>query len=93
MSQSNDVSNVQELTISGLLVVLKRRRSFIILNTLCFVSLAILLCVFMTRKYESTGEIQVAKQSSDELGLDWMRDGGASVSDALEDNIAAPDTG
>ncbi len=41
----------------------------------------------MTPRYKATGEIQVAKQSSDELGLDGMR-GGASESDALEENIA-----
>jgi lipopolysaccharide/colanic/teichoic acid biosynthesis glycosyltransferase len=84
----NDSSTMQELTISGLLVVLKRRRSFIILTTLFCVSIAVLLCIFMTRKYKATGEIQVAKQSSDDLGLDGMKGDGGSVSDALEDNIA-----
>ena len=40
----------------------------------------------MTPKYKATGEIQVAKQSSDELGLDGMK-GDGGVADALEDNI------
>jgi capsular exopolysaccharide synthesis family protein len=79
---------MQELTISGLVAVLKRRRSFIILTTLFCVSIAVLLCIFMTRKYKATGEIQVAKQSSDDLGLNGMKGDGESVSDALEDNIA-----
>jgi capsular exopolysaccharide synthesis family protein len=42
----------------------------------------------MTRKYKATGEIQVAKQSSDQLGLDGMKGDGESASDALEENIA-----
>lgn len=88
MPSSNDSSTMQELTISGLLVVLKRRRSFIILSTLFCVSIAILVCIFMTPKYKATCEIQVAKQSSDELGLDGMKGDGGSASDALEDNIA-----
>ena len=86
MSLTKDSSSPQELTISGMLLVLKRRRSFIIWSTVFCVSAAILLCIFMTPKYKATGEIQVAKQSSDELGLDGMKGGGA-VADALEDNI------
>ena len=42
--------------------------------------------LFMTPKYKATGEIQVARQSSDELGLDGMK-GDGGVADALEDNI------
>lgn len=88
MSLGNDSSTMQELTIAGLLVVLKRRRSFIILTTVFCVSIAVLLCIFMTRKYEATGEIQVAKQSSDDLGLENMKGGGEGAADALEDSIA-----
>ena len=88
MLPSKDSSTIQELSISGLLVILKRRRSFIILTTLLCVSIAVLLCIFMTRKYEATGEIQVAKQSSDDLGLDNMKGDGGTNSDPLEDNIA-----
>jgi capsular exopolysaccharide synthesis family protein len=79
---------MQELTISGLLIVLKRRLPFIIVTTLFCVSIAVFLCIFMTRKYTATSEIQVAKQSSDELGLDGMKGDGESASDPLEDNIA-----
>jgi succinoglycan biosynthesis transport protein ExoP len=81
-------STTQELTVSGLLLILKRRRSFILLTTLFFLSIAVLLCIFMTRKYTATGEIQVAKQSSDELGLDKMTSDAPSTADAMEDNIA-----
>ena len=88
MSPNMGSSASNELTISGLISVLKRRRLFIMVATLFCVSIAVLLCLFMTRKYEATGEIQVAKQSSDELGLDGMKDDGGTGSDALEDSIA-----
>jgi capsular exopolysaccharide synthesis family protein len=88
MSLNNSSSNMQELTISGLIAALRRRRSFIIVTTLLCISIAVLLCIFMTRTYKATGEIRVAKQSSDELGLDGMKGGGEGTSDALEDNIA-----
>jgi succinoglycan biosynthesis transport protein ExoP len=78
----------QELTISGFLLILKRRRSLIILTTLFSVSIGALVCIFMTPKYEARGEIQVARQSSDELGLDSMKSEGDGRADALEDNIA-----
>ena len=86
MSLTKDSSSSQELTISGMLLVLKRRRSFVMWSTVFCVSAAILLCLFMTPKYKATGEIQVAKQSSDELGLDGMK-GDGGVADALEGNI------
>ncbi len=85
--KSSGSSTTQELTIPGLLAVLRRRSSSIIFTTLFFVSIAALLCIFMTRKYKATGEIQVAKQSSDELGLDRMKSDGDSRADALEENI------
>jgi succinoglycan biosynthesis transport protein ExoP len=88
MPLSTDSSTMQELTIAGLLVVLKRRRSFIILTTVFCVSIAVLICIFMTRKYKATGEIQVAKQSSDDLGLNGMKGDGGAGSDALADDVA-----
>ncbi len=87
MLNDKAVSNSQELTISGLLLVLKGRRWLIIQSTLVCLIIAILLCVFMTRRYEATGEIQVARQSSDELGLDGMKGEGGTGSDALADSI------
>jgi polysaccharide biosynthesis transport protein len=86
MSLTKELSSSQELTISGMLLVLKRRRKVVIWTTVFCVSAAILLCIFMTPKYKATGEIQVAKQSSDELGLDGMK-GDGGVADALEGNI------
>jgi polysaccharide biosynthesis transport protein len=87
MSLTKDSSTSQEVTLAGLFLVLKRRRSFVVWSTVFCVSAAILVCIFMTPKYKATGEIQVARQSSDELGLDGMKGDGGGVSDALEDNI------
>jgi hypothetical protein len=47
VSSSNHSSTMQELTISDL-DVLKRRRSFIILSTLFCVSMAIFVCIFVS---------------------------------------------
>jgi polysaccharide biosynthesis transport protein len=86
MSLTKDSSTLQEVTLAGLFLVLKRRRKFIIWSTVFCLSAAILICIFMTPKYKATGEIQVARQSSDALGLDGMK-GDGGVSDALEGNI------
>src|ERR1700744_589075 len=88
MSMPNSMSASQELTISGLLTVLRRRRSFLLITTACFLAIATLLCVFMTRRYQATAIIQVAHQTSDDLGLEGMKGNDYSAGDALEDNIA-----
>jgi polysaccharide biosynthesis transport protein len=76
-----------ELTVSELLLILKRRKNMILLTTATCFLLAVAACIFMTRRYESTGEIQVLKQSPAELGLgDVKSDDGVSA-DALQDNI------
>jgi len=69
MSKLNQISASQELTISGLLLILKRRRATILLTTLICFLLGVGACIFMTRRYEATGEIQVLKQSPAALGL------------------------
>ncbi|WP_236657040.1 GumC family protein [Acidisarcina polymorpha] len=51
------------------------------------VALAVLVCVFCTRRYQAFGEIQVQKDSSDALGLDSMMGGAEDASDALDANI------
>ncbi|HEY0797053.1 MAG TPA: polysaccharide biosynthesis tyrosine autokinase [Acidisarcina sp.] len=52
------------------------------------VALAILLCIFSTRRYQASGMIQLQKASSDGLGLDSMISGASGgASDALSLNI------
>src|SRR3954447_24600226 len=77
-----------ELTIQGLLAILRRRRAFITTTiTVCF-TLAALFCIFTSRRYSATAEIQVQKSSADGLGLEsMMSSAGGDASDALDANI------
>jgi polysaccharide biosynthesis transport protein len=77
----------EDLTISGLLLILKRRRLVLFGTTLLLFTCAVLVCIFMTRRYEAQGKIQVAKQGSDGLGLEDMMGGASGASDALDANI------
>jgi polysaccharide biosynthesis transport protein len=80
--------NPEELTIPGLLVVLRRRRALILSTTLvCFLAAA-LLCIFMTRQYSGATTIQVQKSNSDSLGLNTLNnDGPAAPMDAVDQSI------
>jgi succinoglycan biosynthesis transport protein ExoP len=53
-----------------------------------FFVLAAIVCIFMTRQYESVAEIQVAKSASDGIGLENMVNPMDSSPDALTENIA-----
>src|ERR1700744_6741515 len=77
-----------ELTIQALLAILRRRRALIIKTTaVCFV-LAALFCIFTSRRYSATAEIQVQKSSADGLGLEsLMSSAGGDATDALDANI------
>lgn len=77
----------EELTISGLLLILKRRRIILFGTTLLLFVCAVLVCIFMTRRYEAQGKIQVAKQGADGLGLEGMMGSASGASDALDANI------
>lgn len=82
------VTNDSELTIRGLLLMLKRRRAIILWTvTVCFL-LAVTICIFLKPRYEALGEIQVQKSATDGLGLENLtgpkQEG---VADALEENI------
>ena len=76
-----------DLTIQALLRILKARRMVILAATCIVVGIAAIACVFMTRQYSATGEIQVGKTSSDGLGLESMMSAADSASDALDANI------
>lgn len=65
----------QGLTIQDILRVFDRRRRTAIGTLLGFFLLAVLLCLFMTRKYDAQGVIELQKSSSDSLGLDNMMSG------------------
>jgi capsular exopolysaccharide synthesis family protein len=78
----------EELTIRGLLAVLRRRRSVILATAgVCFL-LAVLLCIFMTRQYRATTTIQVQKSNSDNLGLNTItNEGPAAPVDAMDESL------
>jgi succinoglycan biosynthesis transport protein ExoP len=76
------------LTLLDLWKILRRWRYVLLGITLVLLVAAILVCIFSTRRYEATGEIQVQKDSSDALGLDsLMGSEAAGGSDGLEANV------
>lgn len=76
-----------ELTIRDVLGIFGRRK-LTIFGILAFcISVAILLCVFSTRRYEARGEIQVQKEAVDALGLESMIGEAEGASDALDANM------
>lgn len=78
-----------EITMGDLAAVLRRRRWSILCSLAAFLCLVTLYCIFATRRYEATGEIQVQKESSGAFGLESsvMGDAADGASDALDYNI------
>jgi uncharacterized protein involved in exopolysaccharide biosynthesis len=67
-----------------------RRRSRIFYGIVAAsLTMAIIVCIVSTRRYEATGTIQIGKESSDALGLDSLMGGmgGGDAGDALQANI------
>ena len=81
------VTNDNELTIRGLLLMLKRRRAIILWTVaVCFLS-AVTLCIFLKPRYKALGEIQVQKSATDGLGLENLTGPKQEAADALSENI------
>ena len=77
-----------ELTISGLLMLLRRRRKVVALTSATCLLLGILVCLFSTRRYESRGLLEVQKSSADMLGLaSMMANASDGPGDALNANL------
>ncbi len=78
----------KELTIRDLLKTLRRQWGLLVsIVAVCF-TLALLLCIFSTRRYSATAELQVQKESNAPLGLEGANgEEGGTYSDALQDNI------
>ena len=75
------------MTLGDLRHIFRRRRSLLISCFASCVSVAILFCIFSTRRYQASGEIQVQKDSTDALGLENMMGSAVGDSDALDANI------
>jgi polysaccharide biosynthesis transport protein len=94
MRHSNSATECRELEISQELTLLdtwqivKGRRRTVLLSTVVAIGIALCVGLFSTRRYESKGEIQIQKDSTDALGLDSMIGGNTvTVSDALDANV------
>jgi polysaccharide biosynthesis transport protein len=89
MSNKESTKSLEnDLTIQALLAILRRRRVLITRTiAICF-TLAALFCIFTSRRYAATAEIQVQKSSADGLGLEsMMSSAGGDATDALDANI------
>jgi capsular exopolysaccharide synthesis family protein len=78
----------KELTLKDLWRVFLRRRTTLLSTLAIFLAAAVLICVFSTRRYLATAELQVQRESSAPLGLGAVA-GSDSVShsDAIQDTI------
>jgi polysaccharide biosynthesis transport protein len=74
-----------ELTLREIATMLTRRRGIIYISLSIFFALGILALAVSTRRYKSSGEIELQKDSPSSLGL--QTDSSASPSDALETNM------
>ncbi len=85
--QQRTVSTERPVTLGDLRRIFRRRRSVIVSCLGLSLTAAALVCIFSTRRYQATGEIQVQKDSVDALGLDNMMRSVEEASDALNANI------
>jgi succinoglycan biosynthesis transport protein ExoP len=72
VEQLTTVENIpvdNELTIRDLLMVLKRRRSIILLGVSACLLLGIAACFFLKPRYKALGEIEIQKSATDGVGL------------------------
>lgn len=77
-----------DLTMRDVIAVLRRRRTIVLSICLVCLALAVLKCVFSTRRYEGMAAIQIQKDDSDALGLESaLGTAEAGASDALDYNI------
>jgi capsular exopolysaccharide synthesis family protein len=74
-----------ELTLREVGAMFKRRRGIIYVTVLVFFLLGILALTFSTRRYQSTGEIELQKDYTSSLGI--QTDSPDTPSDALEVNM------
>jgi capsular exopolysaccharide synthesis family protein len=75
------------LTLGDLRHIFRRRRHVLVWSVAICFTLALLVCIFATRRYQATGQIQVQKDSTDALGLGNMMGEAEGASDALDANI------
>ncbi len=78
----------KELTLRDLLRIFDRRRYIFLGTAVAIFGLAVLACIFMTRRYETTGTVELQKSEAGGLDLESMMGSEAnSASDALSVNL------
>jgi polysaccharide biosynthesis transport protein len=77
----------KDLTIKDLWTVMSRRSGILFGTVALFFGLAVIACIFSTRRYQATGAIQVQKENTDALGLENMMGSAEGSSDALDANV------
>jgi capsular exopolysaccharide synthesis family protein len=76
----------KQLTLKDLWHLLRRRRATVFGTTALFLAIAIVICIFGTRRYSATAELQVQKEQSSPLGFEsGVAGGGEQYSDASQD--------
>jgi capsular exopolysaccharide synthesis family protein len=76
------------LTVQDMIGFLRRRRSIILLTAGILFALCLLWCIFGTKQYQASGQIQIQKENSDAFGLEGALSGAAdSASDSLDYNV------
>jgi capsular exopolysaccharide synthesis family protein len=76
-----------ELTLRDLLNIYRKRRRVVYGTVLVLGILCAVYCAVSTRRYETTGTVQIQKEGSDGLGLDSLMSEAGGASDALEANV------
>src|SRR5512140_2411645 len=78
-------------TLRDLLRILDRRRNVFLATLGAILLVAIAVCIFMTRKYETTGFFQVSSSSADGLDLSDLMSGASSSSSSLSPTSISTD--
>lgn len=77
----------RELTLRDLAAIYQRRRKIIHVVMLVTGLLAVLYCIFCTRRFEATATVQIQKEGADAMGLEEMMGGQPdNESDVLQTN-------
>lgn len=76
----------QDLMLADVWTALRRRRQVILYTVGAFILLAILACLFMKPRYQSTETIQIEKEGSGPLGLETASGQGVPPLDSLDYN-------
>ena len=80
----------KDIALRDLPKIFRRRRKLFLGTTAALLVLGIAVCIFMTRRYQATGVIQLQKSTADSLGLNNMmtaEGGDSAAEDSLSLNI------